>query len=119
MCSVLFLVDYLGTVGYIISRALMLFSPFFVSWHVLVVRAALLVLLPQSLSSNAPMNWFLRGMGGSDFFVDFHFIPSLGYLLTCGIAFFCYPATIISISPRSSPRYPRHDRRGGSWLRYG
>lgn len=119
MWSVLFSVDYFGTVGYIISRALMLLSPFFVSWHVLVARAALLVLLPQSLSSNAPMNWFLRGTGGSDFFLSIFISSHLSATcLLAGLLFFCYSPTIISISPRSSPRYHRHDRRGGSWLRY-
>ena len=41
----------------------------------------------------------------------------ISLLLACGFAF-CYPATRISISPRSSPRYHRHDMWGGSWLRY-
>lgn len=117
--SVLFSVDCFGEDGYINTRAWMLFSPFFVSWHMLVVRAVLWFSAPIALVY-APINRFLRGTGESDFFCHFssRFIPSLGCLLTCVVAFY-YPATLISISPRSSPRYPRHDRRGGSWLRYG
>lgn len=110
MCSVLFLVDYLGTVGYIISRALMLFSPFFVSWHVLVVRAALLVLLPQSLSSNVPINRFLRGTDGSDFFLpiflSLHPIPRLLCLLARAFLLLGYHHIHIAplLAPLSSTR---------------
>lgn len=112
MWSVLFLVDYLGTAGYIISRALMLLSPFFVSWHVLIVRAVLWFSAPIALVY-APINRFLRGTGGSDFFFFLPIFISSHFSATCLLAglLFCYPATIISISPRSSPRYHRHDRR--------
>ena len=61
----------------------MLFSPFFVSWHVLVVRAVLWSSAPIALVQ-CPINRFLRGTGGSDFFYrfSFHLILSLGCLLT-------------------------------------
>ena len=74
MWSVLFSVDYLGEDGYINTRAWMLFSPFFVSWHVLVVRAVLWFSAPIALVY-APINRFLRGTGGSDFFINLHLIP--------------------------------------------
>lgn len=60
MWSVLLSVDYFGRGGYIISRALMLFSPFFVSWHVLVMRAVLWSSAPIALVI-APIKRFLRG----------------------------------------------------------
>lgn len=135
MWSVLLSVDYFGRGGYIISRALMLFSPFFVSWHVLVMRAVLWFSAPIALVI-APIKRFLRGTTGAIFFCQFllpysacfddtgspphivcvlspclpRFISSshpISRLLAYGFAF-CYPATRISISPRSSPRFPRH-----------
>lgn len=141
MWSVLLSVDYFGRGGYIISRALMLFSPFFVSWHVLVMRAVLWSSAPIALVI-APIKRFLRGTTGAIFFANFsshtqlastipvppphivcvlspclpRFISSshpISRLPAYGFAF-CYPATRISISPRSSPRYPRHGGRGGS-----
>lgn len=75
MWSVLLSVDYFGRGGYIISRALMLFSPFFVSWHVLVMRAVLWSSAPIALVI-APIKRFLRGTTGAIFFIDFHLIPS-------------------------------------------
>lgn len=118
MWSVLFSVDCFGVSVYINTCAWMLFSPFFVSWHVLVVRAVLWFSAPIALVY-APINRFLRGTGGSDFFINLHLIPfHLPAACLLAEALFCYSATIISISPRSSPRYPRHDERGGSWLRY-
>ena len=116
MWSVLLSVDYFGRGGYIISRALMLFSPFFVSWHVLVMRAVLWSSAPIALVI-APIKRFLRGTTGAIFFTDFHFISSHLSAACYGFAF-CYSTTNISISPRSSPRYPRHGGRGGAWLRY-
>lgn len=53
---------------YINTRAWMLFSPFFVSWHVLVVWAVLWTSAPIALVI-APINRFLRGTNGSDFFL--------------------------------------------------
>lgn len=109
-----FSVDYSASGWYIVSRALMV-SPFFVSWHVLVARAAFSVLLlPLIALVIAPMNWFLRGTTRAIFFHQFSSHLSAACLRIC----FCYPATRISISPRSSPRYHRHGKRGGSWLQY-
>ena len=68
MWSVLLSVDYFGRGGYIISRALMLFSPFFVSWHVLVMRAVLWSSAPIALVI-APIKRFLRGTTGAIFFL--------------------------------------------------
>lgn len=70
MWSVLLSVDYFGRGGYIISRALMLFSPFFVSWHVLVMRAVLWSSAPIALVI-APIKRFLRGTTGAIFFCQF------------------------------------------------
>ena len=70
MWSVLLSVDYFGRGGYIISRALMLFSPFFVSWHVLVMRAVLWSSAPIALVI-APIKRFLRGTTGAIFFANF------------------------------------------------
>lgn len=85
--SVLFSVDCFGEDGYINTRAWMLFSPFFVSWHMLVVRAVLWFSAPIALVY-APINRFLRGTGESDFFLPFfislHPIPRLpAYLRGC------------------------------------
>ena len=118
MWSALFSVDYLGTVGYIISRALMLLSPFFVSWHVLVVRAVLWFSAPPIALVQCPNKSVPPGRGRERFFLLI-FISSYHLSAACLRGCFCYPATIISISPRSSPRFHRHDRRGGPWLRYG
>lgn len=74
MWSALFSVDCFGGGVYINSRAWMLFSPFFVSWHMLVVRAVLWFSAPIALVY-APINRFLRGTGGSDFFINLHLIP--------------------------------------------
>ena len=115
MWSVLLSVDYFGRGGYIISRALMLFSPFFVSWHVLVMRAVLWSSAPIALVI-APIKRFLRGTTGA-IFLSIFISSHLPRLIAYGFAF-CYLATRISIPPRSSPRYPRHGGRGGSWLRY-
>lgn len=103
MCSVLFLVDYLGTVGYIISRALMLFSPFFVSWHVLVVRAALLVLSPPSLSSMPQLIGSSGARAGAIFFANFHLTSShpSAALPTCGLLLLGYHH--IHIAPLLAP----------------
>lgn len=67
MWSVLFSVDCFGVGVYINTCAWMLFSPFFVSWHVLVVWAVLWTSAPIALVI-APINRFLRGTNGSDFF---------------------------------------------------
>ena len=88
----------------------MLFSPFFVSWHVLVMRAVLWSSAPIALVI-APIKRFLRGTTGAIFFTDFHLNPS-HHSAACLLTVFCYPITLISISPRSSPRYPRHGGRG-------
>lgn len=111
MWSVLFLVDYLGTVGYIISRALMLFSPFFVSWHVLVVRAALLVLPPQSLSSICLHELVPPGHGRERFFLSI-FISSHP-IIGCLLAGLLFTTRLPSYPYRPAPRPATIDTIGG------
>lgn len=83
MWSVLFSVDCFGVSVYINTCAWMLFSPFFVSWHVLVVWAVLWFSAPIALVY-APINRFLRGMTGA-ISLSIFISSSLGCLLTCGL----------------------------------
>lgn len=102
MWSVLLSVDYFGRGGYIISRALMLFSPFFVSWHVLVMRA---VLWPSATIAlvQCPNKTVPPGHDESDFFYRFssQSISSLGCLLTDFLLLHGYYH--IHISPLPAP----------------
>lgn len=102
MWSVLLSVDYFGRGGYIISRALMLFSPFFVSWHVLVMRAVLWSSAPIALVI-APINRFLRGTTGAIFFTDFHFISSHLSAACLRICFLLPGYSHINIAPLLAP----------------
>lgn len=113
MWSVLLSVDCFGRDGYIISRALMLFSPFFVSWHVLVMRAVLWSSAPHR-SRHRPNKTVPPGHDGSDFFIDFHSISS-HLSAACLLADLLFATRLPSYPyrPRSSPRYPRHGGRGG------
>lgn len=58
-----------------------------------------------------PINRFLRGTTRAIFFHQSSSHPIISRLLTYLLAF-CYSATRISISPRSSPRSYRHGGRG-------
>lgn len=98
-----FSVDYLVEGGYINTRAWMLFSPFFVSWHVLLCgRLSCGSLSPTSLSSS-PQQIGSSGARRERFFYQSssHPIPSLGCLLTCGLLLPGYHH--IHIAPLPSP----------------
>lgn len=103
MWSALFSVDCFGGGVYINSRAWMLFSPFFVSWHMLVVRAVLWFSAPPIALVYAPINRFLRGTTGAIFYQSSsHLIISR--LLACGFAFFLLPGySHINIAPLLAP----------------
>lgn len=93
MWSVLLSVDYFGRGGYIISRAWMLFSPFFVSWHVLVMRAVLWSSAPHR-SRHRPNKTVPPGHDGSDFFYRFSSHPIswlLAYLRSFATRLLSYP----------------------------
>lgn len=97
----------------------MLFSPFFVSWHVLVRRAALLVLSPTSLSSIYPHELVPPGHGLERFFLSIFISshPSAACLLLESL----FATRLLSYLYRPVPRPALLDTdgRGGSWLRYG
>ena len=70
-----------------------------------------MVLRPHR-SRHRPNKTVPPGHDGSDFFYRFPF-HLISRPAACLLAVFCYQATRISISPRSSPRYPRHGGRVG------
>ena len=118
MWSILFSVDYLGAGGYINTRALDVVFSFLC----FLARACCAGGSPGSVAPialvYAPINRFLRGTGGSDFFCQFspHFIPSLGcfaYLRSVATRLPSYPYL-----PAPLPATFDTDGRGGSWLRY-
>lgn len=76
-------VDCFGTGVYINTRALIGFSFRCFLARACCVGGFSVLLLPPIALVYAPMNWFLRGTNGSDFFYrfSFHLIPSLGCLL--------------------------------------
>lgn len=110
--SVLFSVDCFGGGVYIDTRAWMLFSPFFVSWHVLVVRAALLVLPPPSLSSNAPLIGSSGARAGAIFFINLHLISSHP-IIGCLLAGLLFATRLPSYPYRPAPRPATIDTIGG------
>lgn len=110
MWSVLFSVDCFGVSVYINTCAWMLFSPFFVSWHMLVVRAVLWFSAPPIALVYAPINRFLRGTTGAIFYQSSsHLIISR--LLACGFAFFA--TRLLAYQYRSTPRPATIDTIGG------
>lgn len=109
----LFSVDYFEAGGYINTRALIGFS-----FRCFLARACCAggfsVLLPPPNRSRSmpPLIGSSGARTGAIFLPIFISSHPISRLLAYGFAF-CYPATLISISPRSSPRYPRHEGRGG------
>lgn len=103
MWSVLFSVACFGGGVYINTRAWMLLSPFFVSWHMLVVRAVLWFSAPPSLSSNAPLIGSSGARAGAIFFYQSSSHPIsrlLDYLRGCSLLLGCHH---IHIAPLLAP----------------
>ena len=104
-----FSVDYFGAGGYINTRAWMLFSPFFVSWHVLVARAVLWSSAHIALVI-APMNWFLRGTTGAIFLPIFISSHPISRLLATGSLF---ATRLLTYPYRPAPRPATLDTEDG------
>lgn len=108
----LFSVDCFGSCGHISSRALKVASSFSVSWHVLLCGRLLCASAAPNRSRQRPKISSSGVRRERFFFINSHLIPS-HLPIACLLVAFCYQATNISISPRSSPRSTRHDGRGG------
>lgn len=112
-------VDCFGTGVYINTRALIGFSFRCFLARACCVGGFSVLLLPPIALVYAPMNWFLRGTNGSDFFLPIFISSHLIARLLCLLICFLLPGySHIHTSPLLAP-LPSTRRTGRSWLRYG